>query len=121
MNLIVFLPIPNCSLKQSFNEFMNKDLSHFSRRDLKKVLGVEHLNNGEFQLLSKRRLEKETMCWAVRHLSECYECSTLATPQLTEKEIKVALSGTKFDRPDLIEQTINYYFETLKGRDKNRL
>ncbi len=70
------------------------------------------LNDTEFQLLRERELDKDSMCWAVRHLSECRQCSGLA-PELTAQEIKDALAGTSYGKTDFIEQTINYYFQTL--------
>lgn len=65
------------------------------------------------RLLDEGKLDKETMVWAVKHLSECYECCAVA-PELTAQEIKDALTGTDYDRADLIKQTVEYYFETLK-------
>lgn len=94
---------------------MNKDLSLKSRRDVLKMLDIEHLNDAEFQLLRERKLDKDSMCWAVRHLSECRQCCRLA-PELTAQEISDALGGTPYGRADIIEQTVNYYFQTLNGR-----
>lgn len=91
---------------------MNKGLSLNSRRDVFKMLDIEHLNDTEFQLLRERKLDKDSMCWAVRHLSECRQCCRLA-PELTAQEINDALAGTTYGRADMIEQTINYYFQTL--------
>ncbi len=85
-----------------------------SRRDILKMLDVEHLNNTEFQLLSERKLDKETMYWAVRHPSECRKCCRLASV-LTEQEIKDALDGTAYGKAALLEQSVNYYFQTLNG------
>ncbi len=83
------------------------------------MLDVEHLNAEEFQLLKERKLDKETMYWAVRHLSECRKCCRLASV-LTEQEIKDALAGTSYGRAGLLEQTINYYFQTLKRAKKKK-
>jgi hypothetical protein len=83
-----------------------------SRRDVFKMLDLEHLNYAEFQLLSERKLDKDSMCWAVRHLSECRQCCHLA-PELTAREITGALAGTPYGKTDFIEQTVNYYFQTL--------
>ena len=91
---------------------MKKGLSLNSRRDVFKMLDIEHLNDTEFQLLRERKLDKDSMCWAVRHLSECRQCCRLA-PELTAQEINDALAGTPYGKADIIEQTINYYFQTL--------
>lgn len=94
---------------------MNKGLSLNSRRDVLKMLDIEHLNDAEFQLLRERKLNKDSMCWAVLHLSECRRCCRLAS-ELTAQEIKDALAGTPYDKADFIEQTVNYYFQTLNRR-----
>ncbi len=94
---------------------MNKGLSLNSRRDVFKMLDIEHLNDTEFQLLRERKLDKDSMCWAVRHLSECRQCCRLA-PELTAQEINDALAGTPYGKADIIEQTINYYFQTLSSK-----
>lgn len=91
---------------------MKKGLSLNSRRDVFKMLDLEHLNDTEFQLLRERKFDKDSMCWAVLHLSECRQCCRLA-PELTAQEIKDALAGTTYGKADMIEQTINYYFQTL--------
>ena len=91
---------------------MNKGLSPETRRDVFKMLDLEYLNDAEFQLLRERKLDKDSMCWAVRHLSECRRCCRRA-PELTAQEIKDALAGTPYGKPDFVEQTINYYFQTL--------
>lgn len=93
---------------------MNKGLSLNSRRDVFKMLDIEHLSDAEFQLLRERKLDKDSMCLAVRHLSECRRCCCLA-PDLTAQEIKDALAGTPYGKADIIEQTINYYFQTLSS------
>lgn len=94
---------------------MNKGLSLNSRRDVFKMLDIEHLNETEFQLLRERKLDKDSMCWAVLHLSECRRCCSLA-PELTAQEINDALAGTPYGKPDMIEQTVDYYFQTLNQR-----
>lgn len=94
---------------------MNKGLSLNSRRDVLKILDIEHLNDTEFRLLRERKLDKDSMCWAVRHLSECCRCCQLA-PELTAQEINDALAETLYGRADIIEQTVDYYFQTLNGR-----
>lgn len=94
---------------------MNKGLSPNSRRDVFKMLDIEHLNDAEFQLLRERKLDKDSMCWAVRHLSECRQCCRLA-PELTAQEISDALAGTPYGKADFIEQTVDYYFQTLNRR-----
>jgi hypothetical protein len=94
---------------------MNKGLSLNSRRDVFKMLGIEHLNDTEFQLLRERKLDKDSMCWAVRHLSECRQCCLLA-PELTAQEIKDALAETPYGKADMIEQTVDYYFQMLNQR-----
>lgn len=91
---------------------MNDDLSLKSSRDVFKMLDLEHLNDTEFQLLRERKLDKDSMCWAVRHLSECQQCAKLA-PKLTAREITDALAGTPYGKIDFIEQTVNYYFQAL--------
>ena len=91
---------------------MNKGLSLNSRRDVFRMLDIEHLNETEFQLLRECKLDKDSMCWAVRHLSECRQCCRLA-PELTAQEINDALAGTPYGKADMIEQTIDYYFQTL--------
>lgn len=94
---------------------MNNDLSLNSRRDVFKMLDIEHLNDTEFQLLRERKLDKDSMCWAVRHLSECRRCCRLA-PELTAQEINDALARTPYGKADIIEQTVNYYFQTLSSK-----
>lgn len=94
---------------------MNKGLSPDTRRDVLKMLDIEHLNETEFRLLRERKLDNDTMCWAVRHLSECPQCCTLA-PELTAQEIADALAGTPYGKADMIEQTVDYYFQTLNRR-----
>ena len=94
---------------------MNKGLPLNSRRDVFKMLDIEHLNDTEFQLLRERTLDKDSMCWAVRHLSECRQCCRRA-PQLTAQEINDALAGTPYGKADIIEQTVDYYFQTLNQR-----
>lgn len=94
---------------------MNKGLSLNSRRDVFKMLDLEHLNETEFQLLRERKFDQDSMCWAVRHLSECRQCCRLA-PELTAQEINDALAGTPYGRADMIEQTVDYYFQTLNRR-----
>ncbi len=94
---------------------MDKGLSLNSRRDVFKMLDLEHLNDTEFQLLRERKLDKDFICWAVRHLSECRQCCQLA-PELTAQEINDALAGTPYGKADIIEQTVNYYFQTLNQR-----
>jgi hypothetical protein len=94
---------------------MNKGSSLNSRRDVFKMLDIEHLNDTEFQLLRERKLDKNSMCWAVRHLSECRQCCRLA-PELTVQEINDALAGTPYGKADMIEQTVDYYFQTLNER-----
>ena len=94
---------------------MNKGLSLNSRRDVFKMLDIEHLNDTEFQLLRERKLDKDSLCWAVRHLSECRQCCRLAS-ELTAKEINDALAETPYGKADIIEQTVNYYFQTLNRR-----
>jgi hypothetical protein len=94
---------------------MNKGLSLNSRRDVFKMLDIEHLNDTEFQLLRERKLDKDSMCWAVRHLSECRQCCRSA-PELTAQEINDALAGTPYGKADMIEQTVNYYFQTLSSK-----
>ena len=81
-------------------------------RDLLKSLDLEHLDQNELELLRKGALNKDSMCWAVRHLSECPKCCRDA-PHLSGEQIRAALTGTRSGRTDLIEQTINYYFRTL--------
>lgn len=95
---------------------MNKGLSLNSRRDVFKMLDIEHLNETEFQLLRERKLDKDSMCWAVRHLSECRHCCRQLAPALTAQEINDALAGTPYGKADMIEQTVNYYFQTLNQR-----
>jgi hypothetical protein len=101
---------------------MNKDLEPLTREGLLKALDLIHLNNEQIRLLGERKLDQETMAWTVKHLSECYECC-LAAPELTSKEIRNALTETDYDRNGLIEQTTDYYFETLneikQKMDKN--
>lgn len=94
---------------------MNNSLSPNIRRDLLKMLDLEHLNDTEFQLLRERKLDKDSMCWATRHLSECPQCCVVA-PELTAQEIEDALAGTPCGRADIIEQTVDYYFQTLSRR-----
>lgn len=94
---------------------MNSGLLQKSRRDVFKMLDLEHLNDTEFQLLRQRKLDKDSMCWAVRHLSECRQCSILA-PELTAQEINDALAGTPYGKTDFIKQTVDYYFQTLNRR-----
>lgn len=94
---------------------MKKGLSLNSRRDVFKMLDIEHLNDTEFQLLRERKLDKDSMCWAVRHLSECRRCCRLA-PELTAQEINDALAGTSYGRADIIEQTVDYYFQNLLSK-----
>jgi hypothetical protein len=94
---------------------MDNDLSLNSRRDVFKMLDLEHLNDTEFQLLRERKLDKDSMCWAVRHLSECRRCCRLA-PELTAQEINDALAGTPYGKTDIIEQTVDYYFQTLLSK-----
>jgi MoaA/NifB/PqqE/SkfB family radical SAM enzyme len=94
---------------------MNKGLPLNSRREVFKMLDIEHLNDSEFQLLRERKLDKDSMCWAVRHLSECRRCCRLA-PELTAQEIKDALAGTPYGRADIIEQTVDYYFQALSSK-----
>lgn len=94
---------------------MNDGLSLKSRRDVFKMLNLAHLSDAEFQLLSERKLDKDSMCWAVRHLSECRQCCRLAS-ELTAQEINNALAATPYDKTDFIEQTIDYYFQTLNRR-----
>lgn len=95
---------------------MNKGLSLNSRRDVFKMLDLEHLNETEFQLLRERKLDKDSMCWAVLHLSECRQCCQQLAPELTEQEINNALAGTHYGRADIIEQTVGYYFQTLNQK-----
>lgn len=94
---------------------MNKGLSLNSRRAVLKMMDLEHLNDAELQLLRERKLDKDSMCWAVRHLSECRRCCQLA-PELTAQEINDALAGTPYGKADIIEQTINYYFQSVKKK-----
>ena len=94
---------------------MNRNLPLNSRRDVFKMLDIEHLNDAEFQLLREGKLDENSMCWAVRHLSECRRCCRLA-PELTPEEINAALAGTPYGKADIIEQTVNYYFQTLNQR-----
>lgn len=89
------------------------NLSPQLRRDVFKMLDLEHLDDAEIQLLRERKLDKDAMCWAVRHLSECRHCAQFA-PELTAQEIKGALAETPYDKKDFIEQTVDYYFQTLK-------
>ena len=91
---------------------MSRNLETPTREEFLKALDLIHLNDDQMRLLSERKIDKETMAWAVKHLSECYECCAVA-PELAAQEIKDALTGTDYDRLDLIEQTIEYYFETL--------
>ena len=83
-----------------------------TKRDLLKAIGIKHLNNEKFHLFHARKLDKETMVWAVRHLSECRQCCRL-TLKLSAEEIKDALADTPYGRDDLVEETIKYYFETI--------
>lgn len=91
------------------NENLTPPLTH---EGMLKALDLIHLNNEQLLMLDQRKLNKETMAWAVKHLSECYECCAVAS-EITASEIKDALTGTKYDRVDLLEQTVEYYFETL--------
>ncbi len=91
----------------------DKNSMPLTREGLLKALDLTHLDDEQRRLFDQRKLNKETMAWAVKHLSECYECCA-AVSELTTPEIKDALAGTDYGRPDLIEQTIKYYFETLK-------
>jgi hypothetical protein len=95
---------------------MNEDSAPKSRRDILKMLDLEHLSNDELRLLSKRELDKNTMTWAVRHISECRKCCSLA-PELSAQEITDALTGTAYGRADILQQTIDYYFRTRQGKD----
>ena len=79
------------------------------------MLDLEHLDETEFQLLRERKLDKKSLCWAVRHLSECRQCATLA-PELTAREINDALAETPYGKTDFIEQTVDYYFQTLNRK-----
>ena len=98
---------------------MSKTLESLTQEGLLKALDLIHLNDEQMRLLDEGKLNKETMIWAVKHLSECYECCAVA-PELTAQEINDALTGTVYDRNGLIEQTIEYYFETLNEiREKN--
>lgn len=81
-------------------------------RDVLKMLDLEHLNNDELRLLGERKLDKDTMLWAILHLSECRRCCQLAS-RLTAEEIKDVLAGTPYGKPDFVEQIINYYFQTI--------
>jgi hypothetical protein len=92
---------------------MNNDSAPLTQEGLLKALDLIHLSNENLRLLGERKLDKDKMAWAVRHLPECYECCAVA-PVLTAHEIESALTDTDYGRPDLIEQTIEYYFETLK-------
>jgi hypothetical protein len=92
---------------------MNIDLSRFSRRDLFKAIGTEHLNATELRLFREQKLDKDTMSWAVVHISECPLCCSLV-PVLTAEKISDALAGTPSGRPDYVEQVLEYYFETLE-------
>lgn len=92
---------------------MNEHLPLKSRRDVFKMLYIEHLNETEFQLLRERKLDKDSMCWAVLHLSECRRCCQIA-PELTAQEIKDALDETAYGRADFVEQTVDYYFRSPK-------
>ena len=94
---------------------MNKGLSLNSRRGVLKMLDLEHLNDTEFRLLRERKLDKDSMCWAVRHLSECRQCCRLA-PELTAQEINDALAGTPYGKADIVEQTVDYYFQTHSSK-----
>ncbi len=90
----------------------NEDSIPLTREGLLKALDLIHLNGEQLRLLRERKLDKETMGWAAHHLSECHECCLVAS-ELTAQEIENALIGTEYGRSDLIEQTVNYYFETL--------
>jgi hypothetical protein len=94
---------------------MKKGLSLNSWRVVFKMLDIEHLNDSEFELLRERRLDKDSMSWAVRHLSECRRCCRRA-PELTAQEIKDALAGTPYGKADIVEQTVDYYFQTLSSK-----
>ena len=95
---------------------MNEHLPLKSSSDVFKMLDIEHLNETEFQLLRERELDKDSMCWAVRHLSECRQCCRQLAPALTAQEINDALAGTPYGKADMIEQTVDYYFQTLNKR-----
>jgi hypothetical protein len=92
---------------------MRNESEPFTKLDLLRALDIIHLDNEHLRLLSERRLDKKDMAWAVKHLSECFECCAVA-PEITAQEIADALVGTEYERPDMTEQTINYYFETLR-------
>ncbi len=98
---------------------MNENSTPLTREGLMKALDLIHLNNNDLWLLSERKLNKEKMAWALKHLSECYECCAIAS-ELTTQEIRDALIGTEYDRLDLIEQTVEYYFETLNEAKQNQ-
>lgn len=81
-----------------------------TKRDLFKALGIEHLKVEEIISFNFRELDKETMAWAVWHLSECAECCE-KTADLTEAEITEAITGSNYQ--NLLEEIIEYYFETI--------
>lgn len=89
-----------------------------SRREFLKAIGIEHLNATELQLLRERKLDKEALGSAIVHISECHVCCSLA-PVLTADEISDALAEIHYGKPEYIEQTIDYYIETLGDVDRN--
>jgi hypothetical protein len=93
---------------------MSKDSSLNSRREFLKKLDLVHLNGAEFQLLRERKLDKNSMLWAVQHLSECRKCCRLAPKQ----EIKDALAGTHYGKPILSSKPLIITFRHLETEIK---
>jgi hypothetical protein len=82
----------------------------FLELELLKALDIVCLDTSDFLLFNERKMDKETMLWAVKHLSECPECC-LVTSELTEIEIREALKKSDYEK--LTVQTVKYYFLTL--------
>ena len=99
---------------------MNTDLPPPSKRDFLKAVGIEHLDVSELQMLNERKLDKDVLVQAVVHVSECPLCCSLA-PVLTPADISEALAGSRYGRPEIVNQTIDYYLKTSELIDREGL
>lgn len=97
---------------------MDENTETITREKFLRALDLIHLDDEQINLLKQNKLDKETLSWAVVHLSECPECCR-KLPNLTAQDIEEALRDAPHNRANLTEQVIEYYFETI-NEDKRK-
>lgn len=92
---------------------MNENVEKITREKFLRALDLIHLDDEQIILLKQNKLDKETLSWAVIHISECHECCR-KSPEMTAQDIEETLRDSPYNRANLTDQVIEYYFETLE-------